>query len=259
MSNPEPQIQFARLTETANEAIARRDWATLRLNAQLMLNENPSSSTALSYMGVALVYQGLERRSEALIKRGMGHHMKAVDVGENDSIAWQNLALGLDITGEYERELEAMNRATELDPANPLLFRGKSHALMRLNRIDEAGEPMHRALGLLKSSEPLGFMIHSLYLDDEILPLKQAITLGVRREKIDDVDGVSCDENELNIYGYGLSFRDAIVEVCEDFYTLVEEYVDTTDPLDEGGHELAARLCEYIAPEARIGGTESAG
>jgi hypothetical protein len=68
---PQPQPQFSALNDAAGEALERRDGVAPRFNASLMVKEAPTSPVALSYLGVAFLQLGLEKRESACIEQGL--------------------------------------------------------------------------------------------------------------------------------------------------------------------------------------------
>lgn len=61
-------------------------------------------------------------------------------------------------------------------------------------------------------------------------------------------EGFASEESDFDLYGTGDSFKAALIDLCEYFVALVEEYVYTEDLLDEGAQKLAERLRVHIGP-----------
>lgn len=253
MTEPLPRID--QLAWAASEALSRQDWANLRFNAQVMCKEAPDSPLAWSYLGIAFLQLGLEQRSQSLIRRGLECHVTAAQYGPNNSVAVGNLGLAWVKLEQYEKALAVLAPATQRFPDDFDIWGCRAQAELGLSRLDAAGESMHHMLRLLKGNALFGFSLDRLFLGDgQAVPLAQPLYIGTRL-----IDGeYACEENDFDLHGTGSNFKEALIDLCEYFATLVEEYVYTEDPLDQGAQQLAERLREYLGSDFSARSAEGA-
>lgn len=242
---PEPLPRIEQLARVASEALTRRDWSSLRFNAKLMCEEAPDNPAAWSYLGIALFQQGVEQQNEGLVRQAIDCHRTAVQHGPNDSMAVANLGFALNRLRRYKDALAVLAPATDHFPDHPHILAHRAQAELGLNEIAAAGASVERILGLVREiDEPILTIFH-LYLSDQTVPLLRPLDIAVHRVE----EGYVCEENDFDLYGTGDSFKDALIDLCEYFVTLVEEYVYTKDPLDQGAQKIAVRLREHIGPD----------
>lgn len=242
---PQPLSRLRQLGKTASEALVRRDWVNLRFSAQLMCEEAPNSPAAWSYLGVAFFQLGKERKDKSLVARGLECHETAYRYGPDDSMAVANLGFALNMLGRHKEALAVLAPATDLFPDNPHMLAHRAHAELGLNQLDAAGKSADRILRLVKEADGPVLTLHRLYLSDHlVVPLLRPLDITIHR--LDK--GFACEESDFDLYGTGGSFKAALIDLCEYFVTLVEEYANTEAPLDQGAQKLAERLRAHIGP-----------
>ena len=141
-----------------------------------------------------------------------------------------------------------LSRAAQVDLGEDL-WGHRVQAELDAGQLAAADRSVRRLLPLLGGK--LGvFHLGRLFLEDRVVPLKRPLPVGVRQ--IDE--GYACEENEFEVYGVGRSFKAALVDLCRYFVGLVDWYVNTEEPLDEGAQELAARLRGCVDPKVVLVG-----
>ena len=194
-----------------------------------------------SYLGIAYLQLGLEKKSQNLMDEGLGYHRNAVNYGPTERTPLVNYALALAKMGYTDIALSEFQKGTKLFPDDVDFWCRRCHFELQSQLIDEAGDSISRILELA-SKTPI-IPVEFIYTGGSPLPLGSAI--GITVYKLDDGMYI-CEGSYFDIYGTGLSFKEAFIDFFGEFEILIEEYVDTDDPLDEGAQELAANLQDLI-------------
>lgn len=241
MSQPLSILDAA--SDAASAALENLDWPSLAFNAQTVLKEDETNPVAWSYLGIAYLHLGLEKNSKDLVEQGFNCHQTAITYGPDNIIALGNCALAFGRIEDFNSALRIVRKGTDLSPDTLKLWQLQSVFELKLRQIDDADRSIAHVFRL--SPRPFTFIIpmNYLYIDEQPYPIKGEV--GINIYQLED-DSYVCEETEYEVYGTGPSFKEAFADFSDYFDTLIEEYVNTKDPLDEGAQELAANLRNLI-------------
>ena len=131
------------------DALAVLAFSTLYGNRQeayervaLALRANPNSSRAIGIKGTFLIFDGkpLEARDALLTALRLNPR------DSNNAIFRQQIAVSYYFEREYARAVETARHAIARHPEYPLTYRWLAAALGQLNRADEAGDALRKAI-----------------------------------------------------------------------------------------------------------------
>lgn len=237
----QPLSSFQAASNAASDALRAQDWQSLKLYAQAMLKEDRLYPVAWSFLGIAYLQLGSEKNSQDMMNQGLDYHRNAVTYGPEDRLALINYAVALARMEDIDSALNIIQRGISLYPEDIELWHRRAIIELDSKLVDEAGKSISHLLKLVPKTPIIP--VEYVYTEGDPLPLRSAIGLIV--SMLDDGLYI-CEGSDFDIYGTGSSFKEAFTDFCGEFKILIEEYVDTDDPLDEGAQELAENLRDLI-------------
>lgn len=239
---PQPKTQFGRTMDMANEALHQHEWESLRLHAQMMRRLEPQDETAWSYLGIANYNIGLQTNHREQMLEGIAQVENATRLNPNSSMAWNNHAIVLMKEDQYEAGLVAAKSAVGLDKLGIGVLRSQMVAELNLGLLDDAESTYREIRKRDKNDSGLVVPLTWITSNQGRRQLSRTLSVSVTL----DEDGFQIEENDFDGAGGGETLRQAMTNYGDDLEMLIEEYVETDDPLDEGAKEMAERLRSHL-------------
>jgi len=238
---PQPQTNYQQAKDAAHDALDRHDWAVLRFNAQLMMHADLQHAAAWSYLGIANYNLGRDAGNRAQAEEGLSQIINATRLDPNSFVALSNHALALLNERQFEEGLDVMARAEMVAPLNVKNLMHRFWAEVHLDRCEDA----ERTLQGIAAREDSALAV---------LPLEWVWIGGQRRQLARglsmsftfDGEEYRVEENDFDSFGRGETLREALTDYGDEFEMLVEEYVETDDPLDDEARKMAERLQAHL-------------
>ena len=247
MSGPQGSPQSLR--DHAAQALDEGNWALAEEVSLRILARTPSDGKARSYLALAL--WKLVRYDDSLKE-----HEKAVMLAPDDELIWYNFGFVLtelgqkahdankaaEATNYLNQAVECFLRSLELNDQASATWSALLAIYMLTADRNALDGIVRDFLRVYRGEKVLRIIVEGSRLPGRIFKFREGLDVAI---SIHDGD-IVCENDVLGIYGVAPTFFEAYEEMCEFFAVLYEEYVETSDPLDKDGQELAARLAGMV-------------
>ena len=247
MSGPQGSPQSLR--DQAAQALDEGNWALAEEVSLRILAGTPSDGKARSHLALAL--WKLERYDDSLKE-----HEKAVMLAPDDELIWHDFGFVLTDLGQKAHDagkaaeaseylnqaVECFLRSLDLNDQTPASWTALLAIYMLTNNRNAVDRIVRDFLRVYRGEKVLRIVVEGSRLPGRTFTFRDGLDMAV---SIHDGD-IVCENDVLGIYGVAATFFEAYEEMCEFFAVLYEEYVESSDPLDKDGQELAARLAGMV-------------
>ena len=111
---------------------------------------DPQDAVAWNNEGNALVYLGQKEKNSIRYEEAIKAYSKAIEIKSQDSAlyaaAWNGKGTAFNALGEYNKSIQACDKAIEIDPKHVKAWLNKGNALNALGKYDEAIQAYDKAI-----------------------------------------------------------------------------------------------------------------